>query len=487
MGAEAGAFVHAAARSIVGEELPAGLGELSGFLSSLGVAPDAPCGLFLDLTSTAEDAADVVRKCAAAAQGHTLAPAMQYHPPAILVLFGVDNPDLAEAVAARVLPRLTGSAAAGSQPGDHHRGGDSGLHWISADWAYGIRGRWLYLTTSEELFKATLARQSEARTLRYGTGDCPASGPDEVVLLTRLDKIAAQSPDYLSLLPYCGAMMTTLSWPVPSPETAEDFRNFYAPKTGADPLITTLSIRVDRIELLSRLDLVSHPEFVQERGPATAPRLCGLVSPGGLVSGCVRWGKSALAVADGLAPFVPSEIRDSYIGSLRRVLGLFAAGESVAGVTMGTPPAIHVFSTVASSVDAGAFLNKNLERATIQGVEGAWSLKVGPLELFAALSGDVLLVSNLRDELPALCKAVQAGGGKPFYAELTPAAVHSLFSVNTAQASDWISAFGGWGMPMDTGLQAELSRWMAPIGEIRAGCTVDAGWRNQFLTVYLKP
>ncbi len=472
------------ANALVKAALGTDLRGIAEFMSTKGFAPNAPCGVFMDLDATAEDAADVVQKCAKAAQENALTPAMNYHPPAMLAMFGVTNPETAEAAVREVLLRNARPVQADNRRSDI----ESNLRWMGDDLAYCARGSWLYITNSEALFKATVAKQAEPNDMRYGTNACPATTPDDIVLLTRLDRVTASMPDLLAMLSYAGRMATFLNWAQPTGETQRRFRDFYAPKTGADPLITTLSINHERVEVTSRLDLAAHPGFA--RPPANRPRsgLSKLIAPGNLLSAYIDWGDSLVAAADNCLPLIPIEIRDYYMGSLRRVLEQFASGEAAVGIHSGTPPVIQLFAAVANPVEAASLLRQYLETASITGLDReVWRLPLGTLDLYCTLEGGVLVAVNVKDQLPALCDAVRTGGSAPFYANLNPPIMPDeslfVFSLNTLPTAPIVSAMSAFGIQSD----AAIAQWFTPVREIRAGKTIERQWQTQFLTFYLNP
>ena len=469
-----------------------GFRDLASFLTSKGLAPDSPSGVFVDLTLTVADAEEAGRKFAQAVQDQVLAPAMSYHPPAVLALFGVSDPEMAEASVRETLLRIGGNSTDVFEEPRPTTGKASGLHWLREGLAYSVNNQWLYITNSEALFNAVVARQAQPAEMRHGAAEDSASTPGDTVLLTRLDKVTSRALDLLSVVHYTGQVYPTLQWPVASAEGRRQFLDFYAPETGPDPVVTTISITPERVELVSRVELGKHPGLARADIAPARPGLSRHIPSGGLLSCFVNWGDSLNAAAVGCSELLPVELREQYWREIRRALDTFARGQTAFGVRPGTPPAVTLFLEVSDGVGAAGLMGQYLDEIRGEELGGdTWHLGVGSLDLFVQLEGGVLVATNRKEQLPAMRESVRSQGGQAFFETLDPPVrggdIISVLSLDTACPADLATLLAAFGFVSDAASQAAVAEWLGPIREIRSGKTIEYPWQTQFLTLYLSP
>jgi|GEM_PF-2293003 len=465
-----------------------GLRDIEVFLDSKGLAPDSPWGIFVDLGETASDASEATRKLAGATRGRVLAPAMDYHPPAVLVMAGVSQSDLAESTVREFLPRIVGGSQDSPKTVNTGSGSDSYLHRLQNGWGYSTKDGWLYVTNSESLFHAVLDRQASSADVNYGLAAWPGATPDDIVLLTRPGKATPDPINLLAVGSYASQVYPTIRWPTATAETQREFRDFYSPEAGAEAIMATLSIAQDRVELASRVDVSKHPWLARVHDASHAPELAGFIGPGSVLSGYFKWGDSLVVTARGCLGVVPVELRESYWNPICHALEVFACGETVFSIGPGAPPVIRLFTHVSNESAAlgllGPFLDK--ARGDDSGRE-TWALSAGPVKLYGQLEGSTLVCTSLEAELPSMRDRVRAGGGISFIEMLDPPvrkeAIVSLISLDASRPEDLDSIL----TVFDIAGRGAIMKWIGGVREIRAGKIADRPWLTQFLTVFLKP
>ncbi len=468
--------------SAFGESSPVGISELAEYVRSKGISPDTPWGLFVDMTPTAQDATDAVRKGLQEIDSHTLAPAMAYRPPAYVLMFLAIEPRVAEASVRDALLRIgSGDAPTSSIP-------DSRFHWVRGHLGYAVEGAAIYVGNSEALFESAVKAQAQPRTDNAIVRVYPEVACDDIILATRLDTLSLQSPDLIAFMPSAQRLMSMFTWDPETPETAERFRELYSPKTGAVPMITTFSVSPDCLRFVSRLDLASHPAY----RPAVrhgARTLASLPLSDDPFSAYVNWGDSLKNAVDACVALLPKQLRDGYEQIARRLVEQFASGEACMRVTTGTPPALHAFVGVANSQEAANLMDRYFEKAPAEdSMPTAWQAVLGPLHAYASLAGDVLVVANGRQELKEACGRIQQNEGIPFYRRMTPpltaSEVVSCFSLNVPSEDAFFASAEALGI-LDANTRARVAPWIRAIRDARAGKVVENNGQTAFLTIYL--
>ena len=138
--------------------------------------------------------------------------------------------------------------------------------------AYAIVGDKLVVGNSLALLKQVLGRINAPSMVRYGTIECLASSPDEVVMLTRMDKIAPLAKDLLPLI--AASQSPTGQLP---PGQWDYFNKSLDASVGDDPLVTTVEWTDKKLEFLNRCDFAKHPALAALTGEAQPLRLAPML------------------------------------------------------------------------------------------------------------------------------------------------------------------------------------------------------------------
>lgn len=124
----------------------------------------------------------------------------------------------------------------------------------SGTFAYFFTADWLVAGTSPELVRGVADRLKAPAPVRYGTTECPADTPDEIVQLVRTDKIQA---------PRSGATPPVLMGQMPrgiGDAASQLWNSWIEPYKGEDPMIITWRFDKDQLVVRSRLDYTKHPD-----------------------------------------------------------------------------------------------------------------------------------------------------------------------------------------------------------------------------------
>lgn len=113
--------------------------------------------------------------------------------------------------------------------------------------------------TSAELVKGVAERMKNPASVRYGTAECPADDPYEIVQLVRADKIADAANTVRSVLSNTDARTRRIAG-----DAWEGWLDGY---TGSDPLVLTYWIKEEVATARLRIDYSKHPEAQARLAP----------------------------------------------------------------------------------------------------------------------------------------------------------------------------------------------------------------------------
>lgn len=465
-------------------------------LRARGLDPGAPFGVFLDLAPTAAKAQKAVKIIGSrkAWWGEIPAPAgrtpacdwLDLDTASFVAVLGCSDPELAERSLQQLVASLFGPEARHDEAAE-----DVVIHACESI-AYCVADNSLFVTNDVPMLKQTLARMSTPCTVRYGNTACPAGRPDEIVLLTRLDRLKALLPDLTSFLKNCAN---------PQQDVRLMNQAMHCPAdlfVGEDPCITTLDVFEDRIELVSRLDLVTHPRYAAYMGEARPIRLGALLPEDCQAFACIqltdavrdllrkRWGPLLLDLgshSNGVQPFDLLE------------------GEVAVGVsTEGTPvPRAFLLAEVAypdavkSSIAKVAPDAAWEEDSRVPGVQFT-QLDLRSVRVYVALSGNVVLVTNDREASRTLAVAVLAEKRSRLLESLAPiidpaTEIFGVFSLTAESLNEMVRLLAAEVVPPEGQgmVQGVLDKIMDKITgiarEFRAGKIVQDNCHKVFLTI----
>lgn len=139
---------------------------------------------------------------------------------------------------------------------------------IRGDYGYFISGSNLILGDLE-LLRGAAARVHHPAPLRYGTAACPATAADEVAMLIYGARFL---PLLEAAVPLLMADMDDSALPLIQAQI-EQYEGMFAQGEDEDPIVGTLSVQDDRVEMLWRTDTNINTGVLEVSGEATPLRL----------------------------------------------------------------------------------------------------------------------------------------------------------------------------------------------------------------------
>lgn len=454
-----------------------------------GLDPDEPSALFLDVSPAAARAQEAIDLLASGAWWKTTVPDKHaVSAPRDWVDFSLANavvvttcrePALAGQTLQRMIAAWFGTAAPAEEP---H--GAVIVH-TCGPMVYAFAGNLLFVSNSSAMLDAALNRMATPKPLPK---DIPAGLAEKLVLVSRLDRLRALSPDLAPLL------LNAIP-PEPNPrQSSEALR--YPPDAfeGEEPCITTIEIGPERIEYASMYGLAAHPKYAAYMGKARRMHLAALLPEDCRLLGCVQWNEAFKGLFQKRLMSQWKPHAGDLLDCLRPLDTL--AGESAIGIAPGGDQGARVF-----------FLAEVPDTETLQSVAAcfgtppAWEedpslpgirfAQLAP-SLCVGIRDKVLLAANGREAMTALAHAVLTDNRTRILESRTPSIdpateVYGLFSLQTDGLATLVAAIAQM-------LKGESDESLIPVAngiserfrEIRAGKVALNGWHKSFLTLYFR-
>lgn len=361
--------------------------------------------------------------------------------------------------------------------------------------AYFVSGDKLVLGNSVPLLKQTAARLEAPAVIRYGSVECPASVADEAVILVRADKFM---PLLTDLMPV---------WLAMNPATAgyanmqmEAMEEMVAAFTGEDPLVMTLAVTDDKIELLTRIDYDKHPALAEYTGEAKPLRLAPLLPAGTLTMLSVQFNETTRErMKKTWMSAVPPEVQETAgfqqaKETIEKILAILGDEVTIAIAPAVGLPQVFVMAGLADAAVAKDYIEQVAPITpgeTYEDVEiGTLALPI-PMALSLAFSGDTAILATDVEALKGIIDNLKAGTASDLFKSLDPPldpAIprHSAFFVSSRLITDVVvplSALAG-GIPAEA--QTYVNTVTGVLKELRALKEQKGNWAEGSLTLYLK-
>lgn len=467
------------------------LGEVA---AAKGINLDAPWGLFADFTKSVESGIAAAEKAKGDAPQDKPAAMPKVDlkdvdPPSAVIVLGISDPVKVEAT----IKELTGL-----NPDFYGKNLEPltvGAVTINAidDYGYFIADNKLALG-SLDLLKSIAEGAATPVTLPYGTGDCPATAPDEGSLLIYSERLLPLLEKALPVIDLGGDYSPFIA------AQAATLKSLLASPNGEDPIVTTFAWTEDKFEVNTRMDTYTHPGLLTFSGQAVPMKYAQMLP------------ESTLAMVNlCLTPEWKKQITDVYLKEVPK----FTKDPGVAqGITIGSQ-VINMLGQEITLGLAGAkddfpslFLMVGLSKP--EQTQGLLSMLIPsgqpekykdieikpvqaeiPIPISFAFPGDMALFSNNIDKMKALIDLIQANGSTGLFAALNPPldpAVprYSSLLLNTGLWTDIVA-------PLNN-LMSFLPADVKPIGdkvssivrEVRLMNEMDGTWQSSKLSVFVK-
>ena len=488
-----------------------------------GLNPDAPIAVYVDLTPTAASAKSAFQaikaeqdaqkaalpppEAAAKAEGAPPPPPMPPAPkapdmdkvlaslkvPAITGVIGCADPARAEATIGEILG-LAGGYVDPAKVETIDVGGVAVKCYDPEKLAYAIVGDKLVAGNSLTMLKDVLGRLSAPATVRYGTIECPASSTDEVVMLTRMDKVAPLIKD---LLP--AVLSASQEAGVQAQPGQLDYLNklLYG-LSGDDPSVVTIEWTDKKLELLGRCDFAKHPGLKELAGEAKPLRLAAMLPEGTLTMLSVRLNdESKEQFKNGWMNSLPPELKNeagvgqalTYVNSVMDVLG----DEITIGIA-GAPGGLPQFCVMAglSNLEQAKTMLKLVGPMTPSephsGVDISL-LAVPMLPIYIAfVENDLILCSDL-EKIKGLIDLDKAKSASKLLASLDPAfdaaaPCYAALLVKSGLITDVVRPLSGFAGGIPPELQGQIDKVVGTVREFRATKVMKNSWLESRISVY---
>ena len=361
--------------------------------------------------------------------------------------------------------------------------------------AYFVLGNKLVAGFSQRMVEETLIRFSEPAPVRYGTSQCPAILPGEVVALVRMDKVAILATDLYPVLRALRSPAVSLST-IEGPEALDDFLRDY---TCPDPTVAILGATDDRVDLLLLTDPALNPGLAKSARGLAPLRLATMLPENTSAMADVRL--DALVkkhLPDWLAPAPedgPVDMRTQQARSI--VAGVVGAlGDEVAlGIAGPGPtglPAVLLLAALANSAQTKQMISALVPLAPVEGSKDTFTVTTPlPVPVYLAFAGDIAVLSNDLEKLRATAGLAENKSGSAYISLLQPPFDPSIprygaLVFNTALLPSLLAPFSVSGAVSPETL-GTLTGASQVLREVRVMVEVRDGWLEKRLTVFLKP
>jgi len=497
---------------------------LGDVLRAKGINPDAPMVAFIDMMRMIEPAKEMAeaakaQKAAAAAtptegepkpEGAAETPKTESAPsvpltdrekmlqtlPSVVVVITCSDPKMVEGA----IQELT-KAASGTEPPkiEDIPVGKVMVHSIDGgEGVYAFVGDKFVAGNSLEMVKQTVSRFDAPAMFRYGTAECPASRPDEIVMMVRGDKIAAFPNACFSLLasmdPGATAEFADRS------EIVKQMAELYS---GDDPVIATIAWSDEKIELVSKLDFDKHPKLKEFTGEIHPLRLAPLLPESTLAFLAMQINEQTKKNmktywVDAMPPEVKSQAGyQQVIGIVDQVMALIS-DEVTLGICepAGGLPGIVLLAGLADLEQTKGMLQgvtQTTGKETYNETEIATvSIPPAPLVFYLAFVGNDLVFSNNIDTVKGTIDMLKAKTTSNLFASLDP----PLDAARPRQAALVINgkvlpsvvlplANLSGGMPPE--VQGPVNKMGEVIREIRLLTELRGSWMDNTVAVSFTP
>jgi hypothetical protein len=242
-------------------------GDTTQALVALGVDPNQSGALFMNFSALAETASKAVKEAAAGA-----VPAEpEFSPKDLKVVLTLPLLDAAKTEELVKMGLALAPGMTGPTPADAN-GVTLNVYEGDITVAYFIWNNRLVVGTDLDMVKSAAARTAQPATFRYGTAACPAEDANELVAMVYgrdFIPVMKQLVETAAQMQPAAVAMAQAQFSV--------LEKMFGGETSDDPLLTTLSVMNDRVELRSRMDSATHPGMLDYMGLAEPLRLAPML------------------------------------------------------------------------------------------------------------------------------------------------------------------------------------------------------------------
>lgn len=458
--------------------------------AGIGIDLGAPMAVFVDFAPSLESLDALMKKLEAAEESPDLSPeevlAEHMEIPAMAMVMRLSDQAKAEAAMAKA-----GEMSPDFDPEAYENvtaGEVTVRSWGEDVFCYFISEDALVLGNSLDMVAATAMRLKDPAELRYGSdASVPMVSPDELVALV-------YGGDFVPAL--MGILSTLMREQEPAMAQIYDAQlqmlsGVWKDEGEKDPLIMSLGMDGNRLELMTRIDTALHPALLEQSGPAVPLKLAPMLNKDTLAMLTFvltdemkqTIASTYLPALTAAAPADPQMAQAITIG--RQVLQMVGP-ELAVGLAAATDdlPAI-VLMIQLTNLDATKGLLQlfvpTMSSETHNDVEISDVVAGLPVPLSMAFLDDAVLVSNNIDEIKRIIDLNAGDGDSGLFGSLDPSMDakqprYSVFMVKTKLYTDVIlpltMLFGG--VPDEA--EMVLGQVSEKIAELRAVSEMRDAW-----------
>ncbi len=411
-------------------------------LKAVGVDPDQSGGLFMNFSAFAETAAKALKDMAPDSP-----PAMpEFNPKDLklvltLPLLDVDKAEQLLTTALAIAPGMSGPKT------EDVAGVKLNVYDGPVTAAYFIADKRLVIGTDLDMVKSAAAHLAQPATFRYGTAACPAGDANEFVTMV-------YGRDFIPVLKQ---LMETAAKVKPAAVAMAQaqfsvLEKMFAGETADDPMLTTLSILDDRVELRSRMDSATHPGMLDYIGLAEPLRLAPMLPDDTMAFFSHRLNEQAKRIiAESANNALPPDMKNS--PKAQQISTYVNQGMSLLGdeITIGVGglndlqfPSVYIMIGTSKPQTAqmlmglaGPKLMETYNEVQINQITAIPS----PIPLYSTFAGDALVLSNNIAGMKGLIDRAKAKQNSNLFASEKPplepsTPYYGAFLLRTALYSD---------------------------------------------------
>ena len=372
--------------------------------------------------------------------------------------------------------------------------------------AYAIVGDKLVVGNSLALLKQVLGRigapsmsaagrQEAASGIRYGTIECLASSPDEVVMLTRMDKIAPLAKELLPLI--AASQSPTGQLP---PGQWDYFNKALDAFVGDDPLVATVEWTDKKLEFLNRCDFAKHPALAALTGEAQPLRFAPMLPENSQLMLSMRLNEQTKQeFKTGWMDSLPPEVKSQ--AKVTQALTYFSEVLEVVGdeITVGAAPGpggipqLYLLAGVGNVDQAKSLLQTLMPAVPAEPYNGVGisTLAIPMMPLHFAFVENTLALCNDLDKLKGIIDMVKGKTTSKLFASLDPPmdpATPRYFAmlVKSSLITGIMTPLAIFMPSISSGLQGPIvDRLIGVVRELRMTRDLKGSWVEGRLTIHL--
>ena len=394
-----------------------------------------------------------------------------------------------------------GSPLAGVTPEDVEMDGLVIRNYDNGKFAYFTTQNYIIGGNSIDLVKGTAARVTDPAVLRYGTIECPASVPNEMVELVRLDLLM---PFIDKLMPVLAAMDPASAGMLKAQLSM--MQGVSSAYTGTDPAVATLVMDDEKIDFLTRVDMASHPGLEDLVGAAQPLRLAPLLPETSQLFFSIRFNpqtKQNLQGSNQLMSALPPEVVPPNVAGMLPQFVQMIGDEltlGIAGMEGLVPNAVIMISLKDEADPMKAENTKALLQMlipiTLEETYNEVDINTVqmplPVSLYVAYPQDVVVITTDIQAMKGLLDLLTNEQSSGLFQALDPPIDETTQRYNMlylktdliAEIVPQIASMTG-SMPPEASMIIDVLTKL--IREVRVSQDLDGTWQRGAVSIYLKP